>query len=247
MRVSLFITCVNDTLFPNTGRAVVEVLERLGHEVDFPLSQTCCGQMHANSGYPAEALALVRRFAASFADAEVIVVPSTSCTTTIRTAYPRLAAADARLAQHIQDLLPRVHEFSEFLVHGLRVTDVGAYYPHRVTYHASCNSLRGLKLGAAPTDLLKAVRGLDYVDLPAADECCGFGGTFAVKNAEVSTAMLSDKMRAVLSTGAEVVTAGDNSCLMHIAGGLSRLRTGMRAMHLAEILAQTEHVLDDAA
>jgi L-lactate dehydrogenase complex protein LldE len=247
MRVSLFITCFNDTLFPQTGRAVVEVLERLGQEVEFRPAQTCCGQMHANSGYPAEALALVRRFVATFRDADCIVVPSTSCTTTLRAAYPRLAAGDPRLSQEVADLQPRIYEFSEFLVHGLGVTDVGAYYPHRVTYHASCNSLRGLNLGATPTDLLKAVRGLDYVDLPASDECCGFGGTFSVKNAEVSTAMLSDKMRAVLATGAEIVTAGDNSCLMHIAGGLSRLRTGVRAMHLAEILAQTEHVAEQAA
>ena len=134
-------------------------------------------------------------------------------------------------------ILPRVFEFSEYLTGELKIEDVGAYYPHRVTYHASCNSLRGLKLGGAPVALLRAVAGLDFVELPAIEECCGFGGTFAVKNSEVSTAMLTDKMRAVLATGAEIVTAGDNSCLMHIAGGLSRLQAGVRAMHLAEILA----------
>jgi len=238
--VDLFVTCFNDTLFPNTGKAVVGVLERLGHTVAFRGEQTCCGQMHSNSGYPDEALVLVRRFVSIFRDAETIVVPSTSCTATIRTQYPRLAAADPALLREIEILLPRVFEFSEFLTGKLGITDTGAYFPHRVTYHASCNSLRGLKLGQGPMDLLRAVAGIDLVDLPAIDECCGFGGTFAVKNADVSTAMLTDKMRAVLATGAEIVTAGDNSCLMHIAGGLSRAQAGVRAMHLAEILASTE-------
>jgi len=240
MKISLFITCFNDTLFPQTGRAAVEVLERLGHEVEFRPEQTCCGQMHSNSGYPAEALTLVRRFVDTFRDVPMIVVPSTSCTTTIRVQYPRLAADDPALLDEVKTLVPRVFEFSQFITEILGLNDVGAYYPHRVTYHASCNSLRGLKLGDAPKNLLQAVRGIDFVDLPAIEECCGFGGTFAIKNAEVSTAMLADKMRAVLATGAEVVTAGDNSCLMHIAGGLSRLQTGVRAMHLAEILACTE-------
>ncbi len=239
MRVSLFITCFNDTLFPQTGQAAVTVLERLGHEVEFRPEQTCCGQMHSNSGYPREALTLVRRFVETYRDAPMIVVPSTSCTSTIRAQYPRLAAEDSALLAELDAIIPRVHEFTEFLTRVLNVEDVGAYYPHRVTYHASCNSLRALKLGGAPRALLGAVRGIDFVDLPDIEQCCGFGGTFAVKNAEVSTAMLTDKMRAVLATGAEVVTAGDNSCLMHIAGGLSRLQAGVRAMHIAEILACT--------
>ncbi len=239
MRVCLFITCFNDTLFPQTGRAAVAVLERLGHQVAFDPLQTCCGQMHSNSGYPREALTLVRRFVDVFRDAERIVVPSTSCATTIRTQYPRLAAGDAKLLREVTEIAPRVFEFTEFLTGELGLQDVGAYYPHRVTYHASCNALRGLKLGAGPVALLRAVHGLDFVELPSVEECCGFGGTFAIKNAEVSTAMLTDKMRAVLATGAEVVTAGDNSCLMHIAGGLSRLRAGVKAVHIAEILACT--------
>ena len=239
MRVALFITCFNDTLFPQTGRAAVSVLERLGHEVTFDPRQTCCGQMHGNSGYPDEARTLLRRFVEVFREAERVVIPSTSCTAMVRTQYARLAADDPALLREVQAIVPRVFEFSEFLVQQLRLTELGAYYPHRVTYHASCNSLRSLHLGDAPYALLRAVRGLDLVDLPAVEECCGFGGTFAIKNAEVSTAMLTDKMRAVLATGAEVVTAGDNSCLMHIAGGLSRLRAGVRAMHIAEILACT--------
>lgn len=240
MRLSLFITCFNDTLFPRTGQAAVRVLERLGHEVAFDPAQTCCGQLHLNSGYGAEALRLVRRFTRIFAGADAVIVPSTSCTATIRMQYPRMAETDAALLREVEALTPRVFEFSEFLAGELGLTDVGAYFPHRVTYHASCNSLRALRLGDGPLALLRAVRGIDVVDLPAPQECCGFGGTFAIKNSETSAAMLADKMRAVLETGAEIVTAGDNSCLMHIAGGLSRLRTGVRAMHLAEILAHEE-------
>jgi L-lactate dehydrogenase complex protein LldE len=240
MRISLFVTCINDTFFPQSARATVHLLERLGHQVEFPPGQTCCGQMHHNSGYPEAALMLVRRFVDEFRDAPVIVIPSTSCTTTMRVAYPRLAAGDAALLRDVEDLLPRVFELSEFLTGALGLTDVGAYYPHRVTYHASCNALRGLRLGDGPRRLLAAVRGIDLVDLPNADQCCGFGGTFAIKNPDISTAMLTDKMRAILDTGAELVTAGDNSCLMHIGGGLSRARAGVRTVHLAEILASTE-------
>jgi L-lactate dehydrogenase complex protein LldE len=241
MRVSLFVTCFNDALFPRTGQAVVEVLERLGHEVEFRMAQTCCGQMHANSGYQREAIGLMRRFVEVYAGAEAVVAPSTSCASMVRLQYPRLAklTGEADLIAKVDDLVGRTWEFSEFLVDVLGLEDVGAYYPHRVTYHASCNSLRALKLGDRPMRLLRNVKGLELVELAAKEECCGFGGTFAVKNAETSTAMLADKMRHVLDTGAEICTAGDNSCLMHIGGGLSRQRTGVRTVHLAEILAST--------
>jgi L-lactate dehydrogenase complex protein LldE len=239
MRVALFITCFNDTLFPETGRATVEVLERLGVEVDFPLAQTCCGQMHFNTGYQREAIPLVRRFVEVFGGYEAVVAPSGSCVSMVRELYPMAAelAGDPRLAERVEDLGPRVFELSEFLVKRLGVTDVGAYYPHRVTYHPTCHSLRMLKVGDAPLELLRNVRGVDLVELAEAEECCGFGGTFAVKNADTSAAMLSDKIRRVLDTGAEVCTAGDNSCLMHIGGGLGRLRTGVETVHLAQILA----------
>ena len=241
VRVALFITCFNDTLFPATGRATVEVLERLGVEVDFPLAQTCCGQMHFNTGYQREAIPLVRRFVEVFGDYEAVVAPSGSCVSMVRELYPMAAdlAGDPRLAERVEDLGPRVFELSEFLVKRLGVTDVGAYYPHRVTYHPTCHSLRMLKVGDAPLELLRNVRGVDLVELAEAEECCGFGGTFAVKNADTSAAMLSDKLRRVLDTEAEVCTAGDNSCLMHIGGGLGRLRTGVETVHLAEILAST--------
>lgn len=237
MRVSLFVTCLADTLFPQTGRATVTVLERLGVDVDFRPEQTCCGQMHANSGYGHEALRLVRRFVRVFADAEVVVTPSGSCAAMVRDGYERMAAGDAALAAEVRALAPRVHELSEFLVGELGVEDVGASFPHRVTYHPTCHSLRLLKVGDAPVRLLRAVRGIDLVELDAGEECCGFGGTFAVKNADTSTAMLTDKLRHVLDTRADVCTAADSSCLMHIGGGLRHARAGVRTMHLAEILA----------
>jgi len=239
VRVALFITCFNDTLFPETGRATVEILERLGVEVDFPLSQTCCGQMHFNTGYQREAIPLVRRFVEVFDGYDAVVAPSGSCVSMVRELYPMAAdlAGDQRLAERIEAFGPKVFELSEFLVKRLGVTDVGAYYPHRVTYHPTCHSLRMLKVGDAPLELLRSVRGIDLVELSEAEECCGFGGTFAVKNADTSAAMLSDKLRHVLNTEAEVCTAGDNSCLMHIGGGLNRLRAGVGTVHLARILA----------
>ena len=241
MRVALFITCLADTLFPDVGRATVTVLERLGHEVVFPEEQTCCGQMHANTGYRAEAIPLVRRFARAFgeAGADAIVCPSGSCAAMVHDQYRCLAAesGDAALTAAVEEVVLKVFELSQFLVGELGVEDVGAHYPHRVTYHPTCHSLRLLRVGDAPLRLLRAVRGIDLVELPEAETCCGFGGTFAVKNADTSTAMLSDKLRAVLDTGAEVCTAGDSSCLMHIGGGLSRQRAGVRTVHLAEILA----------
>jgi L-lactate dehydrogenase complex protein LldE len=244
LRVSLFITCYNDTLFPETGKAVVRVLERLGHTVEFPAGQTCCGQMHWNTGYQAEALPLVARFVEQFRGAEAVVVPSSSCVAMMRDHYPKMAAElkDAKLMAEVDALLPNVFEFSEFLTKRLGLEDVGAAYPHRVTYHASCHGLRNLGLGDGPMRLLKAVRGIDLVELQGLEQCCGFGGTFAVKNADVSGAMLEDKLAAVLRTGAEACTACDNSCLMHIEGGLHRQKAGARTVHLAEILAADEGV-----
>ena len=226
MRVALFITCFNDTLFPATGRAVVALLERLGCEVVFPEGQTCCGQMHGNTGYAEHGRALVGRWERVFAGCEVVVSPSASCVGFVR---ERLPSSRGRL-----------FELSEFLVDRLGVDDVGAAFPHRVTLHPTCHSLRMLHVGDRPWRLLAAVRGIELVELGEAEECCGFGGTFAVKNADTSMAMLSDKLRRVLDTRAEVCTAADNSCLMHIGGALRRQRAGVRTMHLAEILAATE-------
>lgn len=228
MRIAVFVTCWGDALFPGTGRALVRLLEHLGHEVTFESAQTCCGQLHWTTGYRPEATALARRFAAIFRDHEVVVTPSASCAATVRTAYPRMDPALAGL---------RVYELSELLVDVLDVTDVGAVYPHRVTYQPTCHSLRGLGVGDRPLRLLRAVRGLELIDLPEARECCGFGGAFAVKNADTSVAIVADKIARIHETGADVVCATDDACLAHLGGALSRLRSGVRAVHLAEILA----------
>jgi L-lactate dehydrogenase complex protein LldE len=224
----------------------VSLLERLGHEVVFPADQTCCGQMHTNTGYARDAAGLVRHHVDVFEGAlaggvEAIVAPSGSCVGSVRHQHADVArrAGDDRLAARAETVAAHTYELSELLVDVLGAEDVGASYPHRVTYHPTCHSLRMLHVGDKPLRLLRNVRDLDLVELPAADSCCGFGGTFALKNADTSTAMLADKMRAVLDTDAEVVTAGDSSCLMHIGGGLSRLETGVRPVHLAEILAST--------
>ncbi|MDA0161624.1 (Fe-S)-binding protein [Solirubrobacter ginsenosidimutans] len=226
MNVALFITCFNDTLFPSAGKAVVEVLERVGCTVDFPLEQTCCGQMHVNSGYEHEAGGMMSRFERVFAEYDAVVSPSASCVAHVR--------------ERIPSLHDRVFELTEFLVDELGVVDVGASFPHRVTLHPTCHSLRLLQIGDRPRRLLEAVRGIELVELGEERECCGFGGTFAVKNADTSMAMLSDKVRHVLDTRAEVCTSADTSCLMHIGGALRRQRTGVRTMHLAEILAAQE-------
>jgi L-lactate dehydrogenase complex protein LldE len=242
VKVALFATCLVDGLFPDVGRATVALLERLGHQVEFPMRQTCCGQMHVNTGYPAQAVPLVRNYVDAFAGYEAIVAPSGSCVGAIRHQHAQLAdkAGDATLSAAARETAARTYELSEFLVDVLGVTDVGATFPHRVTYHPTCHSLRLLRVGDRPYRLLQEVRGLDLVELPDAESCCGFGGTFALKNPDVSAAMLGDKMGNVLETGAEVCSAGDSSCLMHIGGGLARLHTGTRTLHLAEILAATE-------
>jgi L-lactate dehydrogenase complex protein LldE len=242
MRIGLFVTCLTDTLFPETGKAVVAVLERLGHRVEFPAAQTCCGQMHFNTGYRREATPMARGLVAAFRGYQAVVTPSASCASMVREYFPALAAeaGDEGLAQAVADLVPRTYELSVFLADVLGVTDVGAYFPHRVTYHPSCHSLRMLRVGDAPLRLLRAVRGLDLVDLPDAESCCGFGGTFAVKNPDVSAAICADKVAAIRASRAEVVCAADNSCLMHIGGALRRQRSGVGTRHLAEILAAEE-------
>ncbi|HEY8778059.1 MAG TPA: (Fe-S)-binding protein [Gaiellaceae bacterium] len=223
MRIALFVTCISDTLSPEVGRATVQVLERLGHEVVFPEQQTCCGQMHLNSGYARDAHRLGRRFVKLFCEYDAVVSPSSSCVGTVRETLG----------------MDNVFELSELLVKRLDTEDVGASFPGRVAYHPTCHSLRVTQVGDAPLRLLRNVRGLEVVDLPRADECCGFGGTFAIKNAETSSAMLTDKCDAIESTSAEFCTAVDSSCLLQIGGGLSRRGSAVRPIHIAEILAST--------
>jgi len=230
VRIALFVTCIGDAIYPETARATVEVLERLGHEVVFPPEQTCCGQMHLNSGYRHEAARLAGRFVEIFDEFELVVAPSSSCVGTVRELYPGLLGSAPPVCE-------RVLELSELLVHRLGRDDVGASFPHRVAYHPTCHSLRVTRVGDAPLRLLRNVRGLELVELPAAEECCGFGGTFSVKNADTSSAMLADKCASVEASGADVCTALDGSCLLQIGGGLSRRGPCVRAVHLAEILA----------
>ena len=240
MRVALFATCLIDALFPDAGKATVTILERLGLHPEFPLEQTCCGQMHANSGYFEPNL--VRRYVDTFDEFDAIVTPSASCAGAIRHQHVMIArdAGDNVLATRAQATADKTYELSQFLVDVMHTDDVGAYFPHRVTYHPTCHSLRMLHVGDRPYRLLKNVRGIDLVDLPRHDECCGFGGTFSIKNPDVSAAMLADKMESVIESGAEVLCAGDRSCLMHIGGGLERIRAGVKTLHLAEILASTD-------
>lgn len=247
MKIALFATCISDVMFPQAAQATVHLLERLGHQVDFPESQGCCGQMHINTGYYPEAMPLIRNHVETFKDAldgrwDAIVLPSGSCTGSLRHQAPMVAEeeGDHELSVYASELAKITYDLPEFLVNVLGMVDVGAYFPHRVTYHTTCHSLRVAREGDAPIRLLKAVEGIDYVPLPGADVCCGFGGTFSLKNPETSASMLADKMANIVSTGAEIVAAGDYSCLMNIGGGLSRTRAGIRAMHLAEILAGTK-------
>ncbi|WP_345674930.1 (Fe-S)-binding protein [Yinghuangia aomiensis] len=241
MRTALFVTCVNDVLFPTSGQAAVGLLRRLGVDVDFPPGQSCCGQMHWNSGYRADTARLARHFVEVFGDYDAIVVPSASCGGVPAEAYALAARSvgDEKLSRAVRALAPRVHELTTFLTDVLGVEDVGAYFPHTVTYHPTCHSLRASPLGDRPYRLLRAVADIDLVELPARDECCGFGGTFSVKNPAVSGAMNGDKARHVAGTGASVLAAVDNSCLMNIGGRLAKDGHTVRTMHLVEILART--------
>jgi L-lactate dehydrogenase complex protein LldE len=232
VRIALFVTCIGDAIYPDVARSAVFVLERLGHEVVFPAEQTCCGQMHLNAGYEGEARRLAKRFVRIFRDYDTIVAPSASCVGTVRELYPHVLGVS-------DPVVGRVFELSEFLVRRLGVDDVGASFRHRVAYHPTCHSLRVTRVGDAPLRLLRNVRGLELVDLPRAEECCGFGGTFSIKNAETSTAMLADKCTAIERAGADVCTAVDASCLLQIGGGLSRAGSKARVMHLAQILVST--------
>ena len=241
MRAALFVTCLVDGVVPEVAKATVRVLERVGVTVEVPWAQTCCGQMHVNTGYPREAVPLVRNHVAVFEGYEAVVVPSGSCTAAIRHQHADVArlAGDPALAEAAEAVASKTWELSEFLVDVLGVTEVGAYFPHRVTWHPTCHSLRLLRVGQRPLQLLRAVEDIHLVELPDAGQCCGFGGTFALKNPAMSSAMLADKIAAVRRTGASYAAAGDASCLLHIGGGLSRLGTGIGTRHLAEILATT--------
>jgi len=246
MRIALAATCIADALFPQAPIATVKILERLGHEVHFPANQTCCGQMHVNTGYLDKAVPVIKNHVETFAPVlddewDAIVIPSGSCAGSIKHQQAMVCnrAGLTALGKTADAVAARTYELSELLVDVLGITNVGAYFPHSVTYHPTCHSMRMLGVGDRPYQLLREVEGINLVELPDANQCCGFGGTFAVKNSDTSSAMLADKVRNIESTNAEVACAGDYSCLMHIGGGLNRKASATTTMHLAEILAST--------
>ncbi|SDS19206.1 (Fe-S)-binding protein [Corynebacterium timonense] len=244
MRVALFSTCIGDALFPDAHKASALVLTRLGFDVVVPEGQTCCGQMHVNTGYQRQAVPIIETYVDAFSDPSIdyVVAPSGSCAGAVRHQHERLASryGSPGLAQAAAATAKKTYELTEFIVDVAGTTELGAFFPHRVTYHESCHSKRILGVGERPYQLLRNVDGLELVDLPLKEECCGFGGTFALKMSEVSAAMVADKARHIKESEAEYVTAGDSSCLMNIAGALSRQHLGVRALHIAEILASTK-------
>ncbi|MDR1512776.1 MAG: (Fe-S)-binding protein [Propionibacteriaceae bacterium] len=239
--VALFATCISDMMFPDTPKATTLLLERLGCRVEFPEAQTCCGQMFTNTGYYKEAIGSVKAYIRAFAGYDYIVSPSPSCLGSVREQHPMLAewARDKGLAREVEAVVARSYELSEFLTDVLEVDDVGAYFPHKVTYHPTCHSLRVAKVGDRPYKLLEHVRGLTLMPLADDDRCCGFGGTFSLKNPDLSTSMASEKARNVMTAGAEYLCT-DNPCRLNIGGVLQRARSGVKTIHLAEILATTE-------
>jgi len=239
VRVSLFVTCLVDQFFPSVAESTVRLLRRLGVEVTFDSRQTCCGQPAFNTGYWQYARELARRTVDVLARSDVVVAPSGSCVSMIRHSYPDLLAGDPALVGQARALGQRVYELSDFLINALGIEDVGARFEGRVTYHDGCHLLRELHLREEPRRLIRAVRGIEFVEMEGADRCCGFGGTFAVTLADLSAALVRDKIEAIHRTGADAVIACDSSCLMQIAGALSRRGSAVRTLHLAELLAAT--------
>jgi len=240
LKASLFATCLVDQFFPEVAESAVKVLRQLGVEVDFPLGQTCCGQPAFNSGFVSQAKPLALRLLDVFEDSEYVVVPSGSCATMAKVFIPQMFKNDPFQAERARSLAERTYEFSQFLVNVLSVTDVGAHYKGKVTYHASCHLVRELQATAESQTLVRAVGGAQFVPMKNADECCGFGGTFAVKYPEISGAILENKLRNIRSTGADTLVACDSGCLMHIGGAMSRQGMTVRPMHLAQLLTQEE-------
>jgi len=236
--VALFVTCLGDVFYPEVGEATVRLLHRLGIAVDFPRGQTCCGQPAFNAGFRQPAKDVARRNLVLFANAEYIIVPSGSCAAMWRVFYPELFADDPVLGEQAEALAARTYELAEFLVHVVGVERLGAVFHGKVTYHASCHLLRELGISEQPRRLIRAVRDVDFVEMEAPDTCCGFGGTFSVKFGEISNAILQEKLARIENSGVEYVVANDSSCLMQIAGGLSRAGSPVKTMHLAELLAK---------
>jgi len=237
IKVSLFITCLVDILFPQVGVSMVKVLKRLGVEVDFPEEQTCCGQPAFNSGFRQDAKVLAKRFISIFSQDGFIVSPSGSCTSMVRVFYKELFHDDQKMLDVVNILSSRTYEFSEFLVNVLKVDDVGATYNGRVTYHDSCHALRELRVQNEPRKLIKSVKGVDFVEMKFPDTCCGFGGTFSIKFPDVSVSILDEKIESIIESGADTVVSTDMGCLMQIGGAINRKKLPVKTIHIAELLA----------
>jgi L-lactate dehydrogenase complex protein LldE len=238
MKVSLFIPCLTDQLFPRVGLNLVKILKKAGATVDYPMDQTCCGQPAFNSGYHEEAIELAQRFLQVFRQAEYIVAPSGSCTSMVKIFYPEIVH-DHNLSELLREVTSKTYEFSDFLVNVMGIKDLGARFPHKVTYHDACHLLRELKVKHPPRELLRNVKDIQFVEMDNSEACCGFGGTFSVKFPEISTAMAEDKAKAIAASGAEYIVANDSSCLMQIAGYLGRHRIAAKPLHLAELLGES--------
>src|SRR6185295_1295950 len=240
MKVSLFVTCLVDQIFPQVGMSMVTVLRRLGVEVDFPAAQTCCGQPAFNSGFSDEARGLARRFIEIFENSEYVVAPSGSCTSMVRVFYKELFHDDPVWKKRAELLSSKTYEFTEFVVNVLGVDDAGASYRGKVALHQSCHLLRELNVRSEPHRLLNSVKGIDLANLERSETCCGFGGLFSIKYPDISGSILQEKIESIEKSGADVVVACDVGCLMHIAGGLSRQAIPTRTMHIAELLAKRD-------
>jgi len=236
MRISLFVPCFVDQIYPNVAISMLKILERLGHEVDYPEAQTCCGQPPFNAGYWDEARGTACSMMDAFRDSDVVVGASGSCGAMLKVFYPELFHGHVREPE-AKALSGKVHEFTDFLVNVLKATDVGARFEAKVTFHDGCHGMRELGIKREPRELLRNVRGLELIEMKEAETCCGFGGTFAVKFPEISSAMGEVKCASAVETGAEYVVSGDSSCLMQIHGMLQRQRTGVKTIHIAEVLA----------
>lgn len=236
MKASIFITCICDSFYPHVGEAMVRILEKQGVQLDFPPEQTCCGQPALNSGYWEDAREVGESLLKAFKNSEYVVAPAGSCVVAIKEHYPRMFAGHPEYQRQAQELAGKVYEFSEFLVKVLKVEDLGAHFPQRVTYHSSCHSRRFIGVDPHVRVLLSNVRGLEYVPLTHEEACCGFGGTFSVKQPEISEAMVDEKVRNILETKAQVLVGTDLSCLMNIDGRLKKQKADVRVMHIAQLL-----------
>ncbi len=243
-RVSLFVTCLVDQFYPEVGESVVNVLERLGLAVDFPTAQTCCGQPAFNAGYARDARAVAERFLNVFEGEGPIVTPSGSCAAMVRNLYPELFHDDPVLAERARNIASRLYEFSEFIVDVLGRTDLGGKLSGTATYHRCCHLLRELGVDAQPESLVRGIEGLDLREMDQSEVCCGFGGTFAVKFSDISSAMLDEKIDHAVATGADLLVAGDTGCLMHMQGGIRRRCARLEAIHIAELLDRATSELE---